>query len=45
MTEEEHAEPKTFYDNLTGKALKKEKVIEAKLDAAGHGRLGGSACG
>ena len=32
MTEEEHAEPKTFYDNLTGKALKHEKVIEARLD-------------
>ena len=32
MTEEEHAEPKTFYDNLTGKALKHENVIEARLD-------------
>ena len=32
MTEEEHAEPKTFHDNLTGKALKHEKVIEARLD-------------
>ena len=31
-TEEEHAEPKTFYDNLTGKALKHLKVIEARLD-------------
>ena len=30
MTEEEHAGPKTFYDNLTGKALKHEKVIEAQ---------------
>ena len=32
MTEEEHAEPTTFYDNLTGKALKRLKVIEARLD-------------
>ena len=32
MTEEGHAEPKTFYDNLTGKALKHEKVTEARLD-------------
>ena len=32
MTEEKHAEPKTLYDNLTGKALKHEKVIEARLD-------------
>ena len=31
-TEEEHAEPNTFNDNLTGKALKHEKVIEARLD-------------
>ena len=28
MTEEEHAEPKTFYDN----SLKHEKAIEARLD-------------
>ena len=32
MTEEEHAEQKTFYDNLTGKAAKREKVIDARLD-------------
>ena len=32
MTEEEHTEPKTFHDNWTGKALKHEKVIEARLD-------------
>ena len=32
MTEEEHAEPKTFYDNLTVKALKHEQVIEARVD-------------
>ena len=32
MTEEEHAEQKTFYDDLTGKALKNEKVIDARLD-------------
>ena len=32
VTEEEHAEHETFYDNLTGKALKHDKVIEARLD-------------
>ena len=32
MTEEEHEEPKTFYDNLKGRALQHEKVIEARLD-------------
>ena len=32
MTEEEYAEQKTFYDNLTGKALEHEKVIDARLD-------------
>ena len=32
MTEEEYAEQKTFYDDLTGKALKNEKMIDAKLD-------------
>ena len=32
MTEEEYAEQKTFYDDLTGKALKHEKMIDAKLD-------------
>ena len=32
MTEEEHTEQKTFFDDLTGKALKHEKVIDARLD-------------
>ena len=32
MKEEEYVEQKTFYDNLTGKALKHEKVIDARLD-------------
>ena len=32
MTEEEYVEQKTFHDNLTGKALKHEKVIDARLD-------------
>ena len=32
MTEEEYAEQKTFYDNLTGKALKHEQMIDARLD-------------
>ena len=49
MTEEEHTEQKTFHDDLAGKALKHEKVIDARIDArldkikalAGLGRLGG----
>ena len=32
MTEEEHTEQKTFYDDLAGKALEHEKVIDARLD-------------
>ena len=32
-TEEEHADQrKTFYDDLTGKPRKHEKVIDARLD-------------
>ena len=31
-TEEEHADQKTFYDDLTGKPLKPEKVIDARMD-------------
>ena len=32
ITEEEQSEQLTFYDNLTGKALKYAKVMDARLD-------------